>query len=51
VKFKDGGEVGIIYDNKPSNKFPIKIAIENGKLVNCTKSAIESFPSERILKN
>lgn len=41
VKLKDSGEIGIIYEVKPKQKFPIKIVLENGQTVGCTKVALE----------
>lgn len=41
VKLKDSGEIGIIYEVKPKQKFPIKIVLGNGQAVGCTKVALE----------
>ncbi|WP_190284977.1 hypothetical protein [Bacillus sp. S3] len=42
VKMKDSGTIGIIYEVKPSQKYPIKVVLENGQLQGCTKAALES---------
>lgn len=41
VKLKDSGEIGIIYEVKPKQKFPIKIVLESGQTIGCTKLALE----------
>lgn len=41
VRLKESGKISIIYDIKPGTKFPIRLSIEGGKLMDCTKSAIE----------
>lgn len=42
VKLKDSGEIGIIYDVKPNQKYPIKVVLRNGKLIGCTVAALEN---------
>jgi len=42
VKLKDSGEIGIIYEVKPNQKFPIKIALPKGKTIGCMKQAVET---------
>ncbi|KZE67965.1 hypothetical protein AWM68_17485 [Fictibacillus phosphorivorans] len=46
VKVKDTGEIGIIYDIKPSQNFPIKVAMPNGVAAAYVKRALEK-PSKR----
>lgn len=41
VKLKDSEDIGIIYEVKPKQKYPIKIVLQNGQTVGCTRVALE----------
>lgn len=50
VKLKESGEIGIIFEIKPNQKFPIKIALPNGKTIGCMKQAIEKVSKQTKLE-
>lgn len=46
VKMKSSGTLGIIYEVKPGQKYPIKVVLENGVLQNCTPAALETVSKQ-----